>query len=88
MMTSWSGVGDRPHPGGITVGTDLAEPEALPRFVSVRQIADALGVSADTVRTMAQDGRLPKGTLFGGKFRWPADSINKALSKHFKHVRV
>jgi excisionase family DNA binding protein len=54
----------------------------MQKFLSDKQIAEALSVCRATVWRMTADGRLPQPVKIGGTTRWRADEVQEALSAH------
>ena len=63
------------------------EPEAaenaLPRYLTKEEVADAMQVCTRTVIRMAESGRL-EGGKFAGQWRFPPEAIEKAMKKPSK----
>ena len=56
-------------------------PGALPRFVSIGDVAAMLSVAASTVRRWVAAGELPKPVKIGGTLRWQIDSIVESVAR-------
>jgi excisionase family DNA binding protein len=52
------------------------------RLLTARQVADLLGVSAETVLRWTRRGELPAFRLPGGALRYRADALDLWLNEH------
>ena len=59
---------------------DSAAESPLPRFLSVRQVADYLQINEKKVYALASEGRIP-GTKITGKWLFPRDLIDQWLTE-------
>jgi predicted DNA-binding transcriptional regulator AlpA len=57
---------------------DLAARHALPRLLTIGDLADWLHVTSRTIDRMVQRGQLPRPMKLGGN-RWMVEDIEKAL---------
>lgn len=69
---------ERSH-ASVPVGDSGAQ-SSLPRFLSVRQVADYLQVNEKKVYALASEGRIP-GTKITGKWLFPRDLIDQWLTE-------
>ena len=67
-------------PGSTVPLHDGAKETALPRFLSVRQVADYLQINEKKVYALASEGRIP-GTKITGKWLFPRDLIDQWLTE-------
>jgi hypothetical protein len=60
----------------------LAETAALPRYLTVRQIAETLQCCPQTVRNWCKRGLLPPPLVLGRRKRlWDAEAVRGALGR-------
>ncbi len=67
-------------PGSPVPLHEGAKATALPRFLSVRQVADYLQINEKKVYALASEGRIP-GTKITGKWLFPRDLIDQWLTE-------
>jgi predicted DNA-binding transcriptional regulator AlpA len=51
------------------------EPERLPRYLTTGQLAEYLGVAAETVRHWRKNHQGPRGKKFSGSVRYPREEV-------------
>lgn len=54
--------------------------ESPPLFLTARQLADRLGLSARQIRSLAQSGRIPEITVGKNTRRYDLDAVVAALT--------
>jgi putative molybdopterin biosynthesis protein len=59
---------------------DVGTQSSLPRFLSVRQVADYLQINEKKIYALASEGRIP-GTKITGKWLFPRDLIDQWLTE-------
>lgn len=66
--------------GHVVNLTGGAEPQALDRFLSAQQCADAIGVTKASIYLWTRDGEFPQGLKVGKKTFWRQSEVARWMA--------